>query len=54
MNEPDTVGTMLRIPHDVREWLKATARYNTSSMQAEIIRSIRDRMESERRTLKRA
>jgi hypothetical protein len=39
----------IRLPLDVRKWLKRQAQRNTSSSNAEIIRSIRDRMDAERR-----
>jgi hypothetical protein len=40
---------LIRVPKDAREWLKAKAAHNVSSMAAEVIRSIRDRMDAEQR-----
>jgi hypothetical protein len=39
---------LIRVPQDAREWLKAKAAHNVSSMAAEAVRSIRERMEAER------
>jgi predicted HicB family RNase H-like nuclease len=39
----------VRLPKDVREWLKRKAERNGASQNSEIIRSVRDRMDSERR-----
>lgn len=39
----------LRMPPDVKAWLEAEARENSSSVNSEIIRSIRQRMKRETR-----
>jgi hypothetical protein len=39
----------MKVPRDVREQLLAWAQDNVSSMNAELIRSVRDRMARERR-----
>jgi hypothetical protein len=44
---PDAKRILVNTPHDCREWLEATARRNSASISAEIVRSIRDRMERE-------
>lgn len=36
---------LVRLPGDVRNWLKSQAEANSSTMTAEIVRSIRQRME---------
>ena len=43
----DTVMTTLKIATDVREKLQEWARYNLSSMTAELNRSVRERAERE-------
>jgi hypothetical protein len=39
---------LVTIPIDVREWLEERARYNGATISAEVVRSIRGRMEHER------
>jgi type II secretory pathway component PulC len=38
---------MLRLPPDVKAWLDSHARHNASSLNSEIVRSIRERMARE-------
>jgi len=40
-----TTRIMLRLPADARDFIAAQAERNTSSMNSEIVRCIRDRME---------
>jgi hypothetical protein len=49
IEEAKITRLLVRVPPDAREWLKAKATRNVSSMAAEIIRSVRDRMEREQR-----
>ncbi len=44
MNRADAPKTTLRMPPDVVEWLKRRATHNVSSMTAEIVRVVRERM----------
>ena len=37
----------LRIPDDLKLWLAARAEYNASSLNSEIVRTLRDRMDRE-------
>src|SRR5260370_28394523 len=39
---------LVTVPRDVREWLEERAKYHGSSLSAETVRSIRERMERER------
>jgi hypothetical protein len=50
MNQPEreSVVTSLRLPLDVKVWLAAQTKRNISSQTAEIIRTLRTRMEAER------
>lgn len=48
----DTVMTTLKIATDVREKLQEWARYNLSSMTAELNRSVRERAEREQQAEK--
>lgn len=41
------VRTMVRLPEEISDWLKAQALNNYTSRNAEIIRSVRERMDSE-------
>jgi Arc-like DNA binding domain len=43
------VSMQIRVPVDVRDWLAARASHFGSSMNAEIVRAIRQRMEGEQR-----
>jgi hypothetical protein len=36
---------LVTVPREVREWLEETARYNGGTLSAEVVRSIRERME---------
>lgn len=44
-NDPQLV---VRLPGDMREWLKITARENGRSMNSEVVRAVRDLMKRER------
>lgn len=46
--ERESVVISLRVPVDVKTWLAAQAKRNISSQTAEIIRTLRDRMDAER------
>jgi hypothetical protein len=39
---------LVRLPHDVKAWLQREAARNCASLNSEIIRSIRARMEPDR------
>ncbi len=41
----DRKPMQVRLPPDLKDWIKAEADKNTSSQNSEIIRAIRDRME---------
>lgn len=49
MNRARAPKTSFRIPPDVSEWLKHQAARNVSSMTAELVRLVRDRMAEEDR-----
>jgi hypothetical protein len=49
MNQAQVAKMTVKIPPDVRQWLEAQAAYNVTSMTAEVIKVIRDRMARERR-----
>jgi hypothetical protein len=49
MNNAQAPKTTLRIPTDVTAWLKLRAEHNISSVTAEVVRVIRDRMHQDRR-----
>jgi hypothetical protein len=38
---------LIRVPPDMREWLEAQAKRNASNMLAEVVRSVRARMDAE-------
>lgn len=40
---------LVRLPYDAKIWLKSQALANSSNMTAEIVRSVRDRMERDAR-----
>lgn len=40
-----TIQLQLRLPADVKDWLKAEAEKNCSSQNSEIVRSVLERME---------
>jgi len=46
---PDRANMVLRLPRDIKRWLEREAAENASSQNSEIIRAIRQRMESEAR-----
>jgi hypothetical protein len=46
---PDRANMVLRLPRDIKRWLEREAVENASSQNSEIIRAIRQRMESEAR-----
>jgi hypothetical protein len=48
MNRAKAPKTTMRLPPDVSEWLRDPAANNVSSMTAEIVRVVRDRMAQER------
>jgi len=41
----DRKPMQLRLPRDVKDWIRAQAEQNGSSQNSEIIRAVRDRME---------
>jgi len=43
----DSKRVLVTIPIDVRQWLEERARYNGSTISAEAVRSMRDRVERE-------
>lgn len=45
----ESVVISVRVPLDVKTWLAAQAKRNISSQTAEIIRTLRDRMQREQR-----
>ena len=50
MNQAQTAIVMsVKIPEDARQYLEAQAAHNVSSMTAEIVKSIRERMAREQR-----
>jgi hypothetical protein len=49
MHRAQAPKTTLRMPDDVVIWLRQQAAHNVTSMTAEIIRVIRDRMHQDRR-----
>jgi hypothetical protein len=54
MNRAQAPKTTLRMPPDVIEWLKLRAAHNVSSMTAELVRVVRDRMAQDRRAERKA
>lgn len=40
-----TKAIHIRLPDDLKEWIKAQAEQNASSQNSEIIRAVRERME---------
>lgn len=44
MNQAQAAKMTVKVPPDVRQWLEAQAAYHVTSMTAEVIRVIRDRM----------
>jgi hypothetical protein len=49
MNRAEAPKTTIRLPADVSEWLRDRAAHSVTSMTAEIIRVVRDRMRQDRR-----
>jgi hypothetical protein len=50
MSDPDKPFEMVvRIPADVKEWLRDEAKRNLSSQASEVVRSLRARMQAEQR-----
>jgi Arc-like DNA binding domain len=47
MNRAQAQKTTLRMPADVVEWLQQRAAHNITSMTAEIVRVVRDRIAQE-------
>ena len=54
MNRAPVPKTTVRMPPDVVEWLQQKAAHNISSMTAEIVRVVRDRMHQDRRAERQA
>jgi hypothetical protein len=50
----DSKRTLVTLPRDVREWLEERARYHGATMSAEIVRSVRERMERSTKVTNRA
>jgi hypothetical protein len=48
----DSKRVLVTVPRDVREWLEERAKYNGATLSAEVVRSIRRRMEHERAAVK--
>ena len=46
--EANTKRVLVSMPFDVRQWLEGRARYHGGTMTAEVVRSVRERMERER------
>jgi uncharacterized protein (DUF1778 family) len=38
---------IIRVPADVKEWLRRAAEYNASSMTSEIVRAVRQQMDAQ-------
>jgi hypothetical protein len=51
MDERQTVKTLVRLPVDVQAWLRREAQRSLSSQTSEIVRAVRERMESDVRSL---
>jgi hypothetical protein len=49
MTKPETKAVLLRLPHDVKEWVEKEAARTLASQNSEIIRSLRARMDAEQR-----
>jgi hypothetical protein len=51
MNQPEreSIVISVRVPIDVKTWLAAQVKRNISSQTAEIIRTLRDRMDDEQK-----
>ncbi|MCC8955351.1 hypothetical protein H8B02_18495 [Bradyrhizobium sp. Pear77] len=45
----DFVPALIWVPRDVRTWLESQAKHNVSSMQAQVVRAVRDRMHALRK-----
>ena len=45
--EASTKRVLVSMPFDVRQWLEGRARYHGGTMTAEVVRSVRERMERE-------
>jgi hypothetical protein len=43
----DSRRVLVTVPRDVRQWLEVKTKYNGSTLSAEVVRSIRSRMEAE-------
>ena len=51
MDNQDAAKTLLvRLPEDVKDWLKHEAERNMSSQNSELVRAAREKMEAQRRT----
>jgi Arc-like DNA binding dprotein len=49
MNRAQAPKTTIRLPADVSEWLRDRAAHSVTSVTAEIIRAVRDRIAPDRR-----
>jgi hypothetical protein len=47
MSEQETVKQLIRLPKDVKAWLERKSAHNISTQTAEIVRSVRERMQRE-------
>ncbi|MDK1386340.1 hypothetical protein QN224_13070 [Sinorhizobium sp. 8-89] len=47
----ETVRMNIRLPADVAEYLEQTSKLNLTSRNAEVVRSVRERMQAERARL---
>jgi hypothetical protein len=54
MNRAQAPKTTVRMPPDVVEWLQQRAAHNITSVTAEIVRVVRDRMAQEGRAERKA
>ncbi len=51
--QPQVAKMLIKVPSDVKDWLAQQAARNVSSQQAEVIRSVRDRMDREQKAVHR-
>ena len=47
MSEAETVKQLIRLPKDVKQWLERESARNVSTQTAEVVRSVRERMQRE-------
>jgi hypothetical protein len=43
----DSRRVLVTVPTDVRQWLEVQTKYNGSTLSAEVVRSVRTRMEAD-------